>query len=241
MYLSDGADFQLCYEDRIRIGPSRVYRIDIEGGRKEYIMANFSGKGNATQRDMLATVLARNEKGVFLDVQLDQSQGPTTKKAVEADVKDGKLQSNAHLVNERVAKDGKEFVGHGMWYSNDQFNAMLGDGAMHKDPKTGKEFFGFKGNIGYSAPDKEGKTQPMVRCPKGIPEGATPEQVEKINKYNEANPLGPSSHEITDKTLSDHMRRTSYAHKLISEQRAAAKQADGPEVQQQAEAQVEMG
>ena len=203
-------------------------------------MANFQGKGGAKNRDMLATVLARHENGVLLDVQLDQSQGGTTKKAVEAAVKEGTIQSNAHLVNETVEKDGQKFTGHGKWYTHDQFNAMVeaGGGTIYKDAKSGRDFIGFQGNIGYSAPDKDGKSQPMVKCPKAIPEGATPEQIDKINKYNESNKMGPSSHAIDNKTLSNHARRTSYAYSLIAQQRSASKQADGPGVEHEAQAET---
>ena len=191
-------------------------------------MADFRGKGNSTQVDMLATVLAKNDKGVLLDVQLDQSQGGTGKKAVQADVKAGAIQSNAHLVSEKVTSktDGSTFTAHGKWYSTAQYDALVeAAGGTHTDKGSGREFIGFQGNIGYG---NDGK--PMVKIPKGVPEGASAEEAAKIEKYNAGAQIGASSHEITDKTLADHSKRTAYAYQLISEQRAASKEA-GKEAQ----------
>lgn len=167
-------------------------------------MAFLDTRDERKSRNLLATwtdkqVVRDDEgemKGIYLDVQLDQSH------LTPMDVVGGKAQYNPHLAGafDHRQDDGKLCSDrHLKYYSRYQFDQMM---AVSEPIQVGDvHAIAFNANVFPSKNKQTGDTDFVVCCEKDINKAQTPEDIERIDAYNVANRFMTSRHELTAEVL----------------------------------------
>ncbi len=203
-------------------------------------MANLRGVGGMKQLDLIATYkpsqLTKSKddpnktNGVFLTVQVDQST------MSKADAEAGKADSNPYIESHKEKGDKGEYTSHNVWYSSNQLAAMEAAGNMVTQ-KDGSVSIAFKADVQKVKDGKTDTSRLIVLTPKDVSKAKNDEEKAKIEKYNEAHPMGASSNtKFNTKSLEKQAAITAIAKDVRAKERENMVE---PEVAVEAEAAVE--
>lgn len=106
-------------------------------------MANLRGKGAHKDVSVIFEVMGKNDKGAFVNVQVDQSLKNPDK------VRDGSsvADTNPYLVSREVEHpQGGTYVDHSLFYQNSQLEQMM-DVAKETAKPDGKAIYGIKASV----------------------------------------------------------------------------------------------
>lgn len=161
----------------------------------------------------------KDVNGAYLDIQLDQST--LLKKDIEA----GKAQTNPHIESHKTMANDREFTSHTVWYSKQQLDAMQSAGKTVKQ-SDGRMACAFTADVTPKVNESTKAKRMIVLLPKDPEKAKTPKDKARIDAYNAAHPVGPSSNTRFNAGSVAKQEKVTAQARALRDSKTASKQAE---------------